>query len=95
MVLAKKRGISWTDIASTSVGKINAHKVSELWTTKPGTKKSKYGNVKTIVDGIKFHSKGESERYIFLKSSMCIVYSVPVKLICLPAINSMSSNNLS
>ena len=67
MVLAKKRGISWTDIASTSVGKINAHKVSELWTTKQATKKSKYGNVKTIVDGIKFHSKGESERYIFLK----------------------------
>lgn len=67
VVLAKKRSISWTDIASTSVGRMNARKVDELWPTKQASKKSKYGNVKTIVDGIKFDSKGESERYTFLK----------------------------
>lgn len=65
--MAKKRIISWTDIANTSVGKMNANAVSELWPTKKAAKKSKYNNVKTVVDGIKFDSIGESQRYIFLK----------------------------
>lgn len=65
--MAKKRGISWTDIASTSVGRMNANKVAELWPSKQSAKKSKYGNVRTIIDGIKFDSKGESQRYTFLK----------------------------
>lgn len=30
-------------------------------------RKSKYGNIKTTVDGIKFHSKGEANRYCELK----------------------------
>jgi len=30
--------------------------------------RSKYGNKKTVVDGIKFDSKWESQRYLYLKS---------------------------
>lgn len=33
-----------------------------------GGKKSKYGNKRTIVDGLKFDSKRESERYLILKA---------------------------
>jgi len=32
-------------------------------------KKSKYGNVKVVIDGHTFASKKESERYLYLKSS--------------------------
>lgn len=65
----KKRSMSWADIANTPVGRMNASKVAAAWPTKPAqtTKTSKYGNVITIIDGIKFHSKGEGERYSFLK----------------------------
>tara|TARA_R100000808_G_scaffold1584_1_gene7063 strand:+ start:7174 stop:7548 length:375 start_codon:yes stop_codon:yes gene_type:complete len=35
---------------------------------KRSTKKSKYGNRKVVVDNIKFDSKWESERYLYLKS---------------------------
>ena len=39
-------------------------------TYNPKTRKSrpKYGNKKTVVDGIKFDSKWESQRYLYLKS---------------------------
>jgi len=39
-------------------------------TYNPKTKRSrpKYGNKKTVVDGIKFDSKWESQRYLYLKS---------------------------
>ena len=33
-------------------------------------KKSKYGNVKVVIDGHTFASKKESERYLYLKNSM-------------------------
>lgn len=67
--MAKKRSIQWQDIASTNVGRLNVHKVADLWPTKAASsaKKSKYGNVITIIDGIKFDSKGEGLRYEFLK----------------------------
>ena len=67
--MAKKRSVRWSDIANTSVGRMNAGKVADLWPTKAASpaKKSKYGNVISIVDGIKFHSKGEGLRYEFLK----------------------------
>ena len=72
--MAKKRSIQWLDIANTNVGRLNAAKVADLWPTK-ATKKastSKYGNVITIIDGIKFHSKGEGLRYSFLKHAQSI-----------------------
>lgn len=72
--MAKKRSIQWSDVANTSVGRMNAHKVTDLWPTK-ATKPasiSKYGNVITIIDGIKFHSKGEGLRYSFLKHAQSI-----------------------
>lgn len=59
-------------------GKIRSFKVSvggngESAKNKPGdgitAKKSKYSNVKTVVDGIKFDSKREALRYITLKMS--------------------------
>ena len=66
--MAKKRSIQWSDIASTSVGRINAAKVADLWPTKAkAASKSKYGNIKVVIDGVRFDSKGESERYTFLK----------------------------
>lgn len=65
--MARKRSISWSDIADSKVGKANSHKVTELWPVKGQPKKSKYGNVKTVVDGVKFDSLGESRRYSFLK----------------------------
>ena len=39
-------------------------------TYNPKTRRSrpKYGNKKTVVDGIKFDSKWESQRYLYLKS---------------------------
>ena len=44
--------------------KITASKFKEMFGVK---KKSKYGNVRTIVDGINFHSKLESQYYVYLK----------------------------
>lgn len=35
---------------------------------KPTAKRPKYGNRKTVVDGITFHSKREAERYLVLKA---------------------------
>ena len=72
--MAKKRSIQWSDVANTSVGRMNAHKVTDLWptkATKPAST-SKYGNVITIIDGIRFHSKGEGLRYSFLKHAQSI-----------------------
>lgn len=67
--MAKKRSIQWQDIANSSVGRLNAHKVADLWPTTAANdaKKSKYGNIKVVIDGTKFDSKGEGERYVFLK----------------------------
>lgn len=67
--MAKKRSIQWSDIANTSVGRMNAGKVADLWPTKAtkAASTSKYGNIKVVIDGIKFDSKGEGERYVFLK----------------------------
>lgn len=72
--MAKKRSIQWLDIANTSVGRMNAAKVADLWPTK-ATKKastSKYGNIKVVIDGVRFDSKGEGERYVFLKHMQSI-----------------------
>lgn len=68
--MAKTRGIQWADIANTNVGRMNAHKVADVWPTKAtnAAKKSKYGNVKTIIDGIKFDSKGEGLLPVWSKS---------------------------
>ena len=67
--MAKIRGIQWADIANTNVGRMNAHKVANVWPTKATkpAKKSKYGNIKVVIDGNKFDSKGEGLRYEFLK----------------------------
>ena len=66
--MAKKRSIRWGDIANSKVGLANSQKISELWPSKKeGKRKNKYNNKITIVDGIKFHSEGESKRYTQLK----------------------------
>ena len=67
--MAKTRGIQWAEIANTNVGRMNAHKVADVWPTKAtnAAKKSKYGNIKVVIDGNKFDSKGEGLRYEFLK----------------------------
>ena len=72
--MAKKRSIQWSDIANTSVGRMNAGKVADLWPTKAtkAASKSKYGNIKVVIDGTKFDSKGEGERYVFLKHMQSI-----------------------
>jgi hypothetical protein len=77
------------DIKSSPCGKLNTHLFSE---TK--VKKSKYGNKKTVVDGIKFDSAKEAKRYGELKMllkaghigllQLQVVYRLEVdgKLIC-------------
>lgn len=66
--MAKKRSIQWADIANTSVGLMNAGKVADLWPTKAAKATgSKYKNIKVEIDGIKFDSKGEGDRYKFLR----------------------------
>lgn len=64
-----KSRISFADIVGTKFGIANSQKINQLWPTSTETKKkkSKYNNIKTIVDGIKFDSKGESQRYSQLK----------------------------
>lgn len=63
--MARKKGLSWSDIANTSIGKINKHKVADLWSDKPKPKpkQSKFNNIKVVIDGIKFDSLGEGRRY--------------------------------
>ena len=68
--MAKKRGIQWSDIAGTNVGRMNAHKVADLWSSKLKKKSNKYGAIKVVIDGITFDSTGEGERYVFLKSKL-------------------------
>lgn len=65
--MARKKGLSWGDIASTSVGKLNKHKVADLWASSKPKKASKYGNKKVVIGGIKFDSQGEGKRYLQLK----------------------------
>ena len=36
--MAKTRGIQWADIANTNVGRMNAHKVADVWPTKGQTR---------------------------------------------------------
>lgn len=67
---AKKGRITYKDIAHTKVGMANLHKVAELWPSKPKKKGNKFGAIKVVIDGIKFDSKGEGERYKFLKSKL-------------------------
>lgn len=64
--MARKRAISWSDIANTKVGLANSGKAADLWASKK-TKKSKYNNIKVEIDGINFDSMGEGERYTRLK----------------------------
>ena len=65
--MARKKGLSWGDIANTSIGRINKHKVADLWDGKTKPKKSKFNNIKVVIDGIKFDSIGEGQRYEQLK----------------------------
>ncbi len=67
---AKKSRITYKDIAHTKVGMANLHKVAELWSSKPKKKSNKFGAIKVVIDGIKFDSTGEGERYKFLKSKL-------------------------
>lgn len=64
--MARKRAISWSEIANTKVGLANSGKAADLWASKK-TKKSKYNNIKVEIDGINFDSMGEGERYVHLK----------------------------
>jgi hypothetical protein len=70
--LAKSARFKWEDLANSKVGKINAFSAANLAllsNAKPA-KKSKYGNIKTVVDGIRFDSQGEGARYSFLKRQL-------------------------
>ena len=62
--MSRKSRSQWNDWAKSS-RKINTDWLTAGKSDKP--KKSKHGNVKTIVDGITFHSTGEGERYRQLK----------------------------
>jgi len=76
------------DIKSSPCGKLNAHLFE------PFKKKPKYGNKKTVVDGIKFDSAKEAKRYgelrMLLKAGVIgllqlqVVYRLEIdgKLIC-------------
>lgn len=66
--MARKKGLSWSELANTSVGKFNSHKVAELWSSSKPKKVSKYGNKKVVINGIKFDSQGEGDRYLQLKA---------------------------
>ena len=60
--MSRKSRSKWDDWAKSS------RKINTDWLT-PGKpkKKSKHNNIEAVVDGIKFHSIGESERYSQLK----------------------------
>ena len=64
--MARKTAISWADIGNSKVGQANAAKIARLWPAK-GAKKSKFNNIETVVDGIRFDSQGEANRYCHLK----------------------------
>jgi len=67
--LAKSARFKWEDLANSKAGKTNSFSADNLalLSNAKTAKKSKYGNIKTIVDGIKFDSIGEGKRYSFLK----------------------------
>lgn len=67
--MARKRGITLADIANSRVGRANSKRIAKLWPTGTENKKpySKYKNIKVEIDGIKFDSIGEGDRYKFLR----------------------------
>lgn len=63
--MARKSSFKFADIANSKVGGLNKQKLAIFSGQK--VTKSKYGNIKVVVDGIKFDSIGESDRYVQLK----------------------------
>lgn len=61
-------------MTSVPISKSFARNLPEVVRAKlgPVRSKSKYGNVRTEVDGIKFHSKEEANRYLRLKDAQAI-----------------------
>lgn len=60
--MAKRpKKLSWLDIAASKVGLKNKDRLAAFSSDKPA--KRKYNNIETIIDGIKFDSLGEGERY--------------------------------
>lgn len=57
--------MSLADLQNSAVAAINPHLFDENRnkTTNSGNKKQKYGNIRTVVDGIEFDSKKEAKRY--------------------------------
>jgi len=61
MAKRPKSKLSWSDIAASKVGLKNKAKLAAFATDKPA--KRKYNNEPVVIDGIKFDSIGEGERY--------------------------------
>lgn len=70
MARKRNRGLSFSDLATSKVGRANKHKIDlalSFASTKKTETTNKYKAVSKVVDGIKFASTGEAERYVQLK----------------------------